>query len=152
MKGARITRPRLEWIILLKNNFKVFISKRPASFLKNREKKNLHFAGLSAIIPHRSLADFSAKNARFCTCSLTEFMLTNLLICRSGFQLPSMKTPALKSSLKFLLPSLLYAVNNNIYYAGLMLVPPPIWLILCSFRTVVTASMYKVIYTLLFYL
>ena len=45
---------------------------------------------------------------------------------------------------RFILPSLLYAVNNNIYFAGLMLVPPPIWLILTSFRTVVTASLYKV--------
>jgi hypothetical protein len=45
---------------------------------------------------------------------------------------------------RFVLPSLLYAVNNNIYYAGLMLVPPPIWIILTSFRTVVTASLYKV--------
>jgi len=43
------------------------------------------------------------------------------------------------------LPSLLYAVNNNIYFAGLILVPPPIWLILTSFRTVVTASIYKFI-------
>jgi hypothetical protein len=38
----------------------------------------------------------------------------------------------------------LYAINNNIYFVGLTLVPPPIWLILCSFRTVVTASVYKV--------
>ena len=45
---------------------------------------------------------------------------------------------------QFLVPSILYAVNNNIYFAGLTLVPPPIWLILCSFRTVVTASLYKV--------
>jgi hypothetical protein len=45
---------------------------------------------------------------------------------------------------RFVLPSVLYAVNNNIYYAGLMLVPPPIWIILTSFRTVVTASLYKV--------
>ena len=36
-------------------------------------------------------------------------------------------------------------VNNNIYFAGLMLVPPPIWIILGSFRTVVTASLYKFI-------
>ena len=26
---------------------------------------------------------------------------------------------------------------------GLLLVPPPVWIILCSFRTVVTASLYK---------
>lgn len=50
---------------------------------------------------------------------------------------------SLKGSLRFLLPSVLYAINNNIYYAGLTLVPPPIWLILCSIRTVVTATIYK---------
>ena len=40
---------------------------------------------------------------------------------------------------------LIFSVNNNIYFAGLMLVPPPIWIILGSFRTVVTASLYKFI-------
>merc|ERR1712241_1135395 len=39
----------------------------------------------------------------------------------------------------------IYAVNNNIYLAGLILVPPPIWVILCSFRTVVTTFIYKFI-------
>ena len=58
--------------------------------------------------------------------------------------LPSFSFQSLRSSLRFLLPSVLYAINNNLYYAGLTLVPPPIWLILCSVRTVVTASIYKV--------
>ena len=40
---------------------------------------------------------------------------------------------------------MIYAVNNNIYLAGLLLVPPPLWVILCSFRTVVTAFLYKFI-------
>ena len=40
---------------------------------------------------------------------------------------------SIRASFKFLLPSLIYAVNNNIYLAGLILVPPPIWIILCSF-------------------
>ena len=40
---------------------------------------------------------------------------------------------------------MIYAVNNNIYLAGLILVPPPIWVILGSFRTVVTACIYKFI-------
>lgn len=73
----------------------------------------------------------------------TEVLKLAVTIVRSGFKLPSMKSSNLRGTLKFLLPSLLYAINNNIYYAGLMLVPPPIWLILCSFRTVVTASLYK---------
>merc|ERR1712012_226293 len=64
-------------------------------------------------------------------------------IGRSKCTLPSFSVQSLRSSLRFLLPSVLYAINNNIYYAGLTLVPPPIWLILCSIRTVVTASIYK---------
>jgi len=64
-------------------------------------------------------------------------------IMRSKCSLPSFSFQSLRSSLRFLLPSVLYAINNNLYYAGLTLVPPPIWLILCSVRTVVTASIYK---------
>jgi len=64
-------------------------------------------------------------------------------IMRSGFRIPTMDSASWRKSTKFLLPSLIYAVNNNIYLAGLLLVPPPIWIILCSFRTVVTASLYK---------
>ena len=67
-------------------------------------------------------------------------------IGRSKCTLPSFSLQSLRSSLRFLLPSVLYAINNNIYYAGLTLVPPPIWLILCSIRTVVTAMIYKVFF------
>jgi len=63
------------------------------------------------------------------------------LRCRT----PSFDKPSIKASFKFLLPSVIYAVNNNIYLAGLILVPPPIWVILCSFRTVVTTFIYKFI-------
>ena len=76
---------------------------------------------------------------------------------------PSFSKSSVKSSLKFLVPSAVYAINNNIYLgnsdqtslssrscrrdksvaAGLILVPPPIWVILCSFRTVVTTCLYK---------
>ena len=34
------------------------------------------------------------------------------------------------------------ALTRNVA-AGLILVPPPIWVILCSFRTVVTTCLYK---------
>ena len=67
-------------------------------------------------------------------------------IVRSCCNFPSLDLITLRSSLKFLLPSLLYTVNNNIYFAGLILVPPPIWIILLSFRTFITATLYKVKY------
>jgi drug/metabolite transporter (DMT)-like permease len=74
---------------------------------------------------------------------LIELIKLVATIIRSKCKLPSFSVQSLRSSLRFLLPSILYAVNNNIYYAGLTLVPPPIWLILCSVRTVVTATIYK---------
>ena len=92
---------------------------------------------------------------------LVELIKLGATIIRSGCQRPSFDPVTLRHSFKFLLPSLLYAgelkikhseltfvclaVNNNIYFYGLMLVPPPIWIILGSFRTVVTASLYKFI-------
>jgi len=76
---------------------------------------------------------------------LVEIIKLGTTIIRMGGQIPHMDTISLRHSLKFLLPSILYAINNNIYFAGLMLVPPPIWIILTSFRTVVTATLYKFI-------
>ena len=67
------------------------------------------------------------------------------LPCRSGYRIPPLDEQSIRASFKFLVPSVIYAVNNNIYLAGLILVPPPIWIILCSFRTVVTAFIYKFI-------
>ena len=40
---------------------------------------------------------------------------------------------------------LLLLSKLNSFSAGLILVPPPIWVILCSFRTVVTTFIYKFI-------
>lgn len=48
-----------------------------------------------------------------------------------------------RSSLRFLVPAVLYGINNNVYFFGITLVAPPIWLILCSFRTIITATTYK---------
>ena len=62
-----------------------------------------------------------------------------VIVLRSGFRVPEIKF----QSLKFLLPSIIYTINNNIYLAGLIHVPPPVWMILCSFRTVVTVCVYK---------
>ena len=62
---------------------------------------------------------------------------------RSGCKSPPLDEQSIRASFKFLLPSVIYTVNNNIYLAALLLVPPPILIILCSFRTVVTAFIYK---------
>ena len=76
---------------------------------------------------------------------LLELLKLTATFLRSGCQTPMLDKQSVRASFKFLLPSVIYAVNNNIYLAGLILVPPPIWIILCSFRTVVTACLYKFI-------
>ena len=47
-------------------------------------------------------------------------------------------------SLRFLVPGVCYAVNNNLYLYALTLIAPPVWIILMSMRTVVTTLSYKV--------
>ena len=72
------------------------------------------------------------------------FKLTATFL-RSGFRPPLMDSQSVRASLKFIIPSVIYAINNNMYLAGLILVPPPIWVILCSSRTIITACLYKFI-------
>ena len=74
-----------------------------------------------------------------------EFFKLTITLLRSGCRLPELKSQSIRASLKFLLPSIIYTINNNIYLAGLILVSPPVWTILCSFRTVVTVCVYKFI-------
>jgi len=72
-------------------------------------------------------------------------LLTTVL--RDGGKCPISKHglcwATVRTSFRFLVPAILYGINNNIYFFGLTLVAPPIWLILCSFRTIITASTYK---------
>jgi len=77
--------------------------------------------------------------------AIVELLKLITTVLRSKGELPSFSPESLRRSLRFLLPSILYAINNNIYFTGLILVSPPIWLILCSFRTVISASVYKFI-------
>merc|ERR1711936_149612 len=76
---------------------------------------------------------------------LLEVLKLSGTVLRMRCRTPMLDKQSVRASFKFLLPSVIYAVNNNIYLAGLILVPPPIWIILCSFRTVVTACLYKFI-------
>jgi len=78
---------------------------------------------------------------------LTELTkLTAILIISKG-QCPisrnGLTVRELRNSAKYLVPSLLYGINNNLYLIGLTLVAPPIWIILVSIRTVITACVYK---------
>ena len=72
-----------------------------------------------------------------------EILKLSVTMLRSGCRLPEFNSQSVRASLKFLLPSIIYTINNNIYLAGLILVPPPVWMILCSFRTMVTICVYK---------
>ena len=57
---------------------------------------------------------------------LVELVKLAATLVRARARLPPVDPPALRRSLRFLLPSLLYAANNNIYLLGLSLVPPPV--------------------------
>ena len=61
---------------------------------------------------------------------LLEAMKLLVTVMRLGCQIPSLDKATLRKSMKFLLPSVIYAVNNNIYLAGHILVPPPIRVII----------------------
>jgi len=76
---------------------------------------------------------------------LFEFLKFCANFLRMHCTLPPLTENSIKNSFKFVVPSLVYAVNNNIYLATFLLVSPPIWVILISFRTVVTACSYKFI-------
>lgn len=49
-------------------------------------------------------------------------------------------------SWKFIIPSVIYAINNNLYYFALNIVAPPIWMVIIQSRVVLTALAYKFIF------
>ena len=57
---------------------------------------------------------------------------------------PEMSKSRARYSLRFLVPGIIYAVNNNLYMYALTMIAPPIWVILVSMRTVITTLSYKV--------
>ncbi len=48
------------------------------------------------------------------------------------------------ASLPFVIPGLIYAANNNIYFYTITMIAPPIWMIMISLKTAFTAVIYKV--------
>ena len=79
---------------------------------------------------------------------LTEVTKLVTIVALSKGQCPISKyglsSRELRNSAKYLLPSVFYGVNNNLYLLGLTMVAPPIFNILISVRTVITACVYKV--------
>ena len=53
---------------------------------------------------------------------------------------------SLKLSRLYILPSLLYAINSNIYFAAMHYTTPPFWNILLQLRVIFTAIMYRVVF------
>nr|ACO15724.1 ZK370.7 [Caligus clemensi] len=80
-----------------------------------------------------------ASTAMVFTSEIIKMIFT---VLRMG-SFPHIDYQILQDSVKYIVPSVMYAINNNIYFYGLTLVPPPIWLILCSMRTLVTAFIYR---------
>lgn len=76
----------------------------------------------------------------FIKLSIVAFMY--LVQCKRNSS-SGISNPPFKFSIKFVVPSLLYTVNNNLYYLALTLVAPPIWMIIIQSRIVMTALVYK---------
>ena len=72
------------------------------------------------------------------------YLNSNVSSCLKG-KIPPFTVESLFASLPFIVPSLIYVVSNNAYFYGLTLVAPPIWLILVSMKTFVSAVTYKFI-------
>ena len=53
---------------------------------------------------------------------------------------------SVKLSRLYILPSLLYAINSNIYFAAMHYTTPPFWNILLQLRVIFTAIMYRVVF------
>jgi UDP-sugar transporter A1/2/3 len=53
---------------------------------------------------------------------------------------------SIKGSYLYIIPSLIYAVNNNVYYYALHFTTPPIWNIIIQLRIVFTALTYRVVF------
>ena len=51
-----------------------------------------------------------------------------------------------KISFKFLVPSVCYAINNNMFFLAMYYTTPPIWNILCQMRVIFTAIVYKFVF------
>ena len=58
-------------------------------------------------------------------------------------RLPAFSRDNLKASLPYVAPSLIYALQNNIYFYAITLISPPIWMIMISLKTVFSACIYK---------
>ena len=70
--------------------------------------------------------------------------MVTLYECISTGDFPEASKNRARYSLRFLVPGICYAVNNNLYLYALTMIAPPIWVILVSMRTVITTLTYKV--------
>jgi hypothetical protein len=75
---------------------------------------------------------------------LLETLKPFILVLLSVGHLPPLTKENLLASLPFIIPSLIYGVQNNLYFLALTLISPPIWMILVSLKTVMSAAIYKV--------
>ena len=71
-------------------------------------------------------------------------LISHYTQCNILGRFPSLAWPDVVASLPFMAPSLLYVMSNNVYYFGITLVTPPIWAILISIKTTISALTYKV--------
>jgi len=75
---------------------------------------------------------------------LIKLVSVSVILLKTG-TFPEASRKKARYSLRFLVPGVCYAVNNNLYLYALTLIAPPVWIILMSMRTVVTTLSYKFI-------
>ena len=64
----------------------------------------------------------------------------------TGFLLLNHSLGSVKLSILYAVPSLIYAINNNVYYFALHYTTPPVWNIIIQMRIVFTALLYRVVF------
>ena len=75
--------------------------------------------------------------------TLIEMCKVTFTVIASRGRLPAFSRDNLRASLPYVAPSLIYALQNNIYFYAITLISPPIWMILISLKTVFSACIYK---------
>jgi len=75
---------------------------------------------------------------------IIKLVSVGVVLVKTG-SFPEMSKSRARYSLRFLVPGIIYAVNNNLYMYALTMIAPPIWVILVSMRTVITTLSYKFI-------
>lgn len=75
--------------------------------------------------------------------ALTEWIKLIVFLALTQFKLGIFNV---KFAWKFAIPSVIYAINNNLHYLALIYTTPPVWTALMQLRLVMTAGVYRIFF------